>query len=80
MENQEKLITIKLYGSNIEAHLAQDILENEGIPCMLADEIFASSIYPLSHTSLGSIRLLVFERDAQKAIEILDNLNLNTNE
>ena len=44
MENQEKLITIKLYGSNIEAHLAQDILENEGIPCMLADEIFASSI------------------------------------
>ncbi|MBR6757637.1 MAG: DUF2007 domain-containing protein [Bacteroidaceae bacterium] len=76
MNQQDKLITIKQYGSNIDAHIARDILENEGIPCMLTNETLAS-IYPLSHTSLGSIRLLVFERDAQAALHILNNSQQN---
>ncbi len=76
MNEQDELITIRQYSSNVEAHMARDILENEGIPCMLTNETFAS-IYPLSHTSLGSIRLLVFKRDAQAALHTLDNNQQN---
>lgn len=76
MKDQDQLIAIRQYNSNVDAHMAREILENEGIPCMLTNETFVSSVYP----SLGDIRLLVFERDAQKALEILDNINNNTHE
>lgn len=71
MNDQEKTVTIREYATSVEATLAHDRLKDAGIPCMLTNETF-SSIYPLSHTSIGAIRLLVFERDATKALEILD--------
>ena len=51
--------------------MGRDILENAGIPCMLTNETF-SSIYPIGHTSLGGIQLLVFEQDREKAIKVLE--------
>lgn len=71
MNDNEKLISIRQYASNVEASMIRDRLENAGIPCMLTNETF-SSIYPLGYTSIGAIQLLVFERDAKAAIEIID--------
>ena len=71
MKDQEKLVTVREYSTNVEASMARDILENEGISCMLTNETF-SGIYPIGHTSLGGIQLLVFERDAEKAEKILN--------
>lgn len=70
MYDKEKVVTIRQYATADEAAIAHDRLENAGIPCMLTNETF-SSIYPISHTTLGGVRILVFERDAQKALEIL---------
>ncbi|MBQ8564268.1 MAG: DUF2007 domain-containing protein [Bacteroidaceae bacterium] len=74
MYDKEKVVTIRQYASDIEASMMRDRLENAGIPCMLTNETF-SSIYPISHTTLGAIRLLVFERDVQAAIKVIDNTN-----
>lgn len=74
MKDQEKLVTVREYSTNVEASMARDILENEGISCMLTNETF-SGIYPIGHTSLGGIQLLVFEKDAEAANHILDNHN-----
>ena len=71
MNDQDKLVTIHCYSSNIEASMGRDILENAGIPCMLTNETF-SSIYPIGHTSLGGIQLLVFEQDRERAMKILE--------
>ena len=71
MNNPERLITLREYASGVDASMARNLLENAGIPCMLTNETF-SSIYPLTHTSIGSIRLLVFERDAKAAAQILE--------
>lgn len=74
MKDQEKLVTIREFSTNVEASMARDILENEGISCMLTNETF-SGIYPIGHTSLGGIQLLVFEDDVEAANRILDNHN-----
>lgn len=74
MKDQEKLVTVREYSTNVEASMARDILENEGISCMLTNETF-SGIYPIGHTSLGGIQLLVFEKDVEAANRILDNHN-----
>ena len=72
MKDQEKLVTIREFLTNVEASMARDIRENEGISCMLTNETF-SGIYPIGHTSLGGIQLLVFEEDVETANRILDN-------
>ena len=64
MKDQEKLVTIREFLTNVEASMARDILENEGISCMLTNETI-SSIYPIGNTSLGGIQLLVFEKDME---------------
>ena len=71
MKDQEKLVNICTYSTQVEAFIARDILENAGIPCMLTNETF-SSIYPIGHTSLGGIQLLVFESDEESAIKLLE--------
>lgn len=77
MKDQEKLVTVREYSTNVEASMARDILENEGISCMLTNETF-SGIYPIGHTSLGGIQLLVFEKDAEAANQILDKVRETT--
>ncbi len=72
MENPEKLISIYECGTNVEAAMIRDRLESAGIPCMLTNETF-SSIYPISHSTLGGIRVLIFQRDIKAAQEILQN-------
>lgn len=80
MKDNEKLVNIFTYSTAVEASMARDLLENAGIPCMLANETF-SSIYPIGHTSLGGIQLLVFESNEEDAIKLLENAQEpNTND
>ena len=80
MKDHEKLVNIFTYSTAVEASMARDLLENAGIPCMLANETF-SSIYPIGHTSLGGIQLLVFESNEEDAIKLLENAQeSNTND
>lgn len=72
MNDQDKLVTLHTYSNNVDASIARDVLENAGISCMLTNETF-SSIYPIGHTSLGGIQLLVFEKDEENARNILSN-------
>jgi hypothetical protein len=72
MGNQSKLIVLREYWNDVEAHIAKGVLETNGIPCIINNEIM-SSIYPLSHTSFGAIKLLVRSEDAELAEQLLDN-------
>ena len=72
MNDQDKLVTLHTYSNNVDASIARDVLENAGISCMLTNETF-SGIYPIGHTSLGGIQLLVFEKDEENARNILSN-------
>lgn len=72
MRDDEKLITIERFENNVDAELAKMALEQEGIVCSLAGlDLMVNMPYP----NVVTIELQVFERDAERAIEILDTLN-----
>lgn len=67
---QSMLVVLRTFSDNVEAYIAKGVLESNGIVCILNDEIM-SSVYPLTLTSIGGIKLLVRREDLDKAEEIL---------
>jgi DNA-directed RNA polymerase subunit RPC12/RpoP len=54
-----------------QAHIVQGALENEGIPSMLQNENM-SSIYPTCVSTLSGVDLLVYEKDREAALRLLE--------
>ncbi len=72
--NSDKLTVIREFGSAFNAHLAQNLLENEGIPCQLLGSDWDGPYgVPLPGNGMG-IRLMVFERDASMAADLLKSV------
>lgn len=72
MRDEEKLITIERYENGVDAELAKLALEQAGIACSLAGlDLMVNMPYP----NVIAIELQVFERDAERAIEILNELS-----
>lgn len=70
--DKERLLLLETYTSDVEANIVRARLESEGIPCMLTNETF-SSIYPLTMNSIGAIRLMIFEKDLERARLVLSS-------
>ena len=70
MEKDDDLILLDTYYSDVDAYIAKGVLETNGIPCIINNEIM-SSVYPITVTSLGEIRLLIFRRDLEEARRLL---------
>jgi len=70
MEKDDDLILFGTYYSDVDAYIAKGVLETNGIPCIINNEIM-SSVYPITVTSLGEIRLLIFRRDLDEARKLL---------
>ena len=63
-----KTVTLTSFQDNVQAHILQDILKNEGIESMLQGELtnqVFSSLYNLQ------VQVLVFEDDLERAQAIL---------
>jgi len=63
-------VVIRSYASEIEAQLAQAVLEAHGIPSMLLRDDMGGMQPTL--TALSGVRLLVRHEDAVEAIRVLD--------
>lgn len=70
MEKDDDLILLDTYYSDVDAYIAKGVLETNGIPCVINNEIM-SSVYPITVTTLGGIRLLIFRRDLDEARRLL---------
>ena len=68
------LVHIKTYKDRIEAELAKGILESENIRAVVSGDD-AGGAYPALLMVTGGVRLLVNEKDSQKAIDILESFN-----
>jgi hypothetical protein len=67
------MITIKTCYSEIDAHILKNMLEGEGIECILFDDNIVS-INPLYSNAVGGIKLKIQEEDKDKAMNILVEL------
>ena len=69
-----ELITVASYPDALQAHLARGRLEAEGIPAVIADEYYVSANWMMSN-ALGGVKVQVGERMADRAVEILRQLD-----
>ncbi|NLI71439.1 MAG: DUF2007 domain-containing protein [Bacteroidales bacterium] len=75
MEN-EKVVSLKFYGSMIEAEVDMDVLRNNGIDCMLNDGTIVG-VFPIFDDKERGIEVLVFEKDLEQAKSLLDEFHQN---
>lgn len=66
-----KLTTVGIYNEDWQAHIAVGELAEHGIEAIINNEIM-SSIYPIG--AMGGIKVLVMEKNAAEATEILKKL------
>jgi len=66
----ERLITVAVFTTGTQAHMARIALEDAGIACFIADENVATVNW-LWTAAVGGIKLQVIEPDAPRAAEIL---------
>lgn len=69
--NGTRLVVIGIYASDVEANIAKGVLDTNGIPAIIDNEIF-SSVLPVTLTSVGRLRLLVRDKDESLARQLLE--------
>lgn len=68
--NNEMLVVLGEYPSDIDANIVKGVLETNGVRCIITNEII-SSLLPIASLSPDMVRVMVFERDLNEARRIL---------
>ena len=76
---EKEIVLYRTFDSPVEANIVKDVLETNGVPCFLSNEIF-SSVFPLTNSEVGAIRLNVFAEDVEKSDTILSTTQLPESE
>ncbi len=70
MSPEEPIITFRTYFDPMLAQIERSRLEDNDIPCFIADENMAV-MNPIYNTAIGGIKLKIFKRDLEKCNAIL---------
>ena len=68
---EDKLVSVKYYEAVIEAEIDQNVLKTNGIECIYNDDTVVG-VFPIFDDKERGIELMVFEKDVEKARQILD--------
>ncbi|WP_374950867.1 DUF2007 domain-containing protein [Mucilaginibacter sp.] len=69
-DNGDKIITYASYYDPMLAQIIRSKLEDNDIPCFIADENFLTA-NPIYNQAAGGIKLKIFERDMERCREVL---------
>lgn len=72
MKDDNELLLFKTYYSDAEAYIDKGVLETNGVQCAITNEL-VSTVYPLTITPLGAIRLWIRRKDAELARQIMQS-------
>lgn len=70
MPKPDDLVVIETFANGFDANIALTKLRDRDVPCMLSSELW-NSVMAVPSASFDAIRLYVFARDADRAREIL---------
>lgn len=76
--NNEMLVVLGEYPSDIDANIVKGVLETNGVRCIITNEII-SSLLPIASLSPDMVRVMVFERDLNEARRILASAPIDDN-
>jgi len=61
---------LKTFDNYFSANIILARMQDAGIHCFLKDE-FSATVNPVFNNAIGGIKLMVFEKDAEEALELL---------
>jgi hypothetical protein len=67
----DDLQIVKIFNSRVNADIAKNILESNGIKAMISGDD-AGGMRPDFLMAMGGAKLMVLQKDLEKAVEILD--------
>ncbi|HEY56862.1 MAG TPA: DUF2007 domain-containing protein [Dehalococcoidia bacterium] len=70
MSSSEKLVEVYRANGEMEAQVIRSLLEYHGIPCLLKGDA-ARNIYGLTVDGLAEVRIMVWERMADRARSLI---------
>lgn len=70
MSSSQKLVEVYRANGEMEAQVIRSLLEYHGIPCLLRGEA-ARNIYGLTVDGIAEVRIMVWERMADKARSLI---------
>lgn len=68
--NKGDLVRIYIFDNDIDAHMAHDVLANNGVESSLSNQLM-STLLPLDWSSVSGVGLWVRECDASRATHVL---------
>ena len=71
---EDKIVTFKVFDNSPSANIVLEKLKDNNIQCFLTDQNMLT-MDPLFNQAMGGIRLKIFEKDIEKAHEILNEPN-----
>ncbi|MFN0082486.1 MAG: DUF2007 domain-containing protein [Ferruginibacter sp.] len=61
---------LKTFDNYFSANICLARMQDAGVHCFLKDE-FSATVNPLLNNAIGGIKLMVFEKDAEEALDLL---------
>ena len=71
MEKEEDVVVFAMYDDPVEANIVKGVLESNGVVAGVMGDSFANTM--MKGFSQGSIRVVVFRKDLEKAWQIMDS-------
>lgn len=71
-KDENKLVVFGEYANEAEASIVKGVLETNGIPCMMTNELL-SSLLPLAPLRAGLVRIMVFDFDLEAARKVMSS-------
>ena len=71
MEKEEDVVVFAMFDDPVEANIVKGVLESNGVVAGVMGDSFANTM--MKGFSQGSIRVVVFRKDLEKAWQIMDS-------
>ena len=72
----DELVMFGQYENAVDASMVKGVLETNGVPCMLTNDVF-SSVFPIGFEPFGGVRVMIYKRDMDLARKIMESKPLD---
>lgn len=74
-KQDDDIVLCRTFETNVNAHIAQGVLEEHGIRSIIDNQIFGS-VLPISFNGIGAFRLMVYRKDLDEATRLVNQTGL----
>lgn len=78
MVKEDEVVVFAMYDDPVEANIVKGVLESNGVVAGVMGDAFANTV--MKGFSQGTMRVVVFRKDLERAHEIMDSASVDDQE